>query len=194
MMLKKGDKKLIKAWAFYDWANSVYSLVISTAIFPIYYSNLTETFTNTAGKISFLGTLWNPTTLYDYVLAFSFLLVAIMSPILSGIADYTGNKLKFLKVFCLLGAISVISLFFFKNEETLWVGLLFTILASIGFWGSIVFYNAYLPEVAYPEQQDKVSAKGFIYGYTGSIILLILCLLLIQKPNWFGIESVGLAT
>lgn len=193
-MLKKGDKKLIKAWAFYDWANSVYSLVISTAVFPIYYSSLTESFSNVEGKINFLGTLWNPTTLYDYVLAFSFLLVAIMSPILSGIADYTGNKLKFLKVFCFIGAFSVMSLFFFKNEETLWVGLLFTILASIGFWGSIVFYNAYLPEVAHPHQQDKVSAKGFMYGYTGSIILLLICLVLIQKPEFFGIQSSSLAT
>lgn len=193
-MLQKGDKKLINAWAFYDWANSVYSLVISTAVFPIYYSSLTESFANIEGKITFLGTQWNPTTLYDYTLAFSFLIVAFMSPILSGIADYTGNKLKFLKVFCLIGSLSVMSLFFFKGESTLWVGLLFTVLASIGFWGSIVFYNAYLPEVAHPEQQDNVSAKGFMYGYTGSILLLILCLVLVQKPELFGIESAGFAT
>ena len=76
-MLKKGDKKLINAWAFYDWANSVYSLVISTAVFPIYYSSLTESFANIEGKITFLGTQWNPTTLYDYTLAFSFLIVAL---------------------------------------------------------------------------------------------------------------------
>jgi len=193
-MLQKGDKKLINAWAFYDWANSVYSLVISTAVFPIYYSSLTESFANIEGKITFLGTQWNPTTLYDYTLAFSFLIVAFMSPILSGIADYTGNKLKFLKVFCLIGSLSVMSLFFFKGESTLWVGLLFTVLASIGFWGSIVFYNAYLPEVAHPEQQDNVSAKGFMYGYTGSILLLILCLVLVQKPELFGIDSAGFAT
>ena len=100
-MLKRGDKKLINAWAFYDWANSVYSLVISTAVFPIYYSSLTESFSGIEGKINFLGTQWDPTTLYDYTLAFSFLIIAFISPILSGIADYTGYKLKFLKVFCL---------------------------------------------------------------------------------------------
>lgn len=193
-MLQKGDKKLINAWAFYDWANSVYSLVISTAVFPIYYTTLTESFSNIDGKITFLGTQWGPTTLYDYTLAFSFLIVAFLSPILSGIADYVGNKLKFLKRFCLLGSLSVMSLYFFEGEETLWVGLLFTVLASIGFWGSIVFYNAYLPEVAHPEDQDRVSAKGFIHGYVGSIVLLILCLMLIQKPDWFGIESTGIAT
>ena len=191
--LKRGSKKLIKAWAFYDWANSVYSLVISTAIFPIYYSSLTSSFTNSAGDIDFLGTTWNPTTLYDYTLSLSFLIVAFFSPILSGIADYTGNKLKFLKGFCFLGSISVSALFFFQGESTLWVALLFTVLASIGFWGSIVFYNAYLPEIAFPEQQDNVSAKGFMYGYAGSVLLLIFSLILVQKPDWFGITDPTLA-
>lgn len=187
--LERGSKKLINAWAFYDWANSVYPLVISTAVFPIYYSSMASSFANIEGKIVFLGSLWNPTTLYDYTLAFSFLIVAFISPILSGIADYTGDKLKFLKRFCLLGSISVISLFFFKGESTLWIALLCTVFASIGFWGSIVFYNAYLPEVAYPEQQDAVSAKGFIYGYVGSVLLLIFSLVLVQKPEWFGITD-----
>jgi UMF1 family MFS transporter len=190
---KRGSKKLINAWAFYDWANSVYPLVISTAVFPIYYSSMASSFSNAEGDISFLGTHWNPTTLYDYTLSFSFLIVAICSPFLSGIADYTGNKLKFLKAFCLLGSMSVSALFFFQGESTLWVALLFTILASIGFWGSIVFYNAYLPEIAHPEQQDAVSAKGFIYGYTGSVLLLIFSLLLVQKPDWFGITDPTLA-
>jgi UMF1 family MFS transporter len=150
---------------------------------------MASSFANIEGKIGFLGALWNPTTLYDYTLAFSFLIVAFISPILSGIADYTGDKLKFLKRFCLLGSISVISLFFFKGESTLWIALLCTVFASIGFWGSIVFYNAYLPEVAYPEQQDAVSAKGFIYGYVGSVLLLIFSLVLVQKPEWFGITD-----
>ena len=188
-VFKKGSPKLIKAWAFYDWANSVYPLVISTAIFPIYYSTMSSSFANSEGDISFLGMSWNPTTLYDYTLSISFLIVAFCSPILSAIADYTGNKLKFLRAFCLLGALSVMALFFFKGESTLWVALTFTVLASIGFWGSLVFYNAYLPEVAYPEQQDEVSAKGFMYGYAGSVILLIFSLVLIQKPDWFGITD-----
>ena len=191
--LEKGSKKLINAWAFYDWANSVYPLVISTAVFPIYYSSMANSFANVEGDISFLGALWDPTVLYDYTLAISFLMVAFFSPILSGIADYTGNKLKFLKGFCLLGSLSVMSLYFFNSESTLWLALLCTVFASIGFWGSIVFYNAYLPEVAFPEQQDKVSAKGFIYGYAGSVLLLIFSLILVQKPDWFGVTDPTLA-
>jgi len=192
MNYEKGSSKLINAWAFYDWANSVYPLVISTAIFPLYYTSITNSFANINGKIIFFGVEWIPTTLYDYTLSFSFLVIAFISPILSGIADYTGNKLKFLKFFCFLGSLSVMSLFFFKDESTLWIALLFTMLASIGFWGSLVFYNAYLPEISYPHQQDKVSAKGFIYGYSGSIILFILCIILIQKPDWFNIKDLSL--
>ncbi len=184
-MLKIGDKKLINAWAFYDWANSVYSLVISTAVFPLYYSAITE------GKVvSFLGMEWDhPDSLYSYALSFSFLIVAFISPILSGIADYTGSKKKFMKFFCFVGSISVMSLYFFKGIDTVWIGIVFTILASIGFWASLVFYNAYLPEVAHPDQQDRASAKGFIYGYLGSIILLVINLIMIQMPDLFGITS-----
>ena len=184
-MLKIGDRKLINSWAFYDWANSVYSLVISTAVFPLYYSAVTD------GKtVSFLWTEWNhPDSLYSYALSFSFLIVAFISPILSGIADYTGNKKKFMKFFCWLGGLSVCSLYFFEGIDTVWIGIVFTILASIGFWSSLVFYNAYLPEVAHPEQQDRASAKGFIYGYIGSVILLIISLIMIQKPDLFGITT-----
>tara|TARA_B110000503_G_scaffold29230_1_gene46795 strand:+ start:1758 stop:3134 length:1377 start_codon:yes stop_codon:yes gene_type:complete len=183
-MLKIGDKKLIGAWAFYDWANSVYSLVISTAVFPLFYSAITE------GKtVYFLGMKWEyADTLYSYALSFSFLIVAFMSPILSAIADYTGNKLKFMKFFCWLGGLSVITMYFFKDLNTAWIGIICTILASIGFWSSVVFYNSYLPEVAHPEEQDAISAKGFIYGYTGSIILLIFCLAMILAPGMFGFD------
>ena len=188
-MLKIGDKKLINGWAFYDWANSVYSLVISTAIFPLYYTAVTKD-----KVVHFLGMDWDhPDTLYSYALSFSFLVVAIMSPILSGIADYTGSKKKFMKFFCALGSISVMSLYFFDSVDTVWIGIVFTIFASIGFWSSIVFYNAYLPEVAKPEQQDRASAKGFIFGYAGSVILLIINLIMIQMPETFGITS-GMAS
>ena len=183
-MLKIGDKKLINAWAFYDWANSVYSLVISTAVFPLYYSAVTE------GKIvSFLGMDWDhPDSLYSYALSFSFLVVVFMSPILSGIADYTGSKKKFMKFFCWFGGLSVMSLYFFDGIDKVWIGIVFTIFASIGFWSSIVFYNSYLPEVAHPEQQDKASAKGFMFGYFGSVLLLILNLAMIMFPELFGFD------
>ncbi|WP_028888970.1 MFS transporter [Tenacibaculum ovolyticum] len=183
-MYKRGDKKLINAWAFYDWANSVYSLVISTAVFPLYYSAITDNKT-----VSFLGINWeHPDSLYTYAIAFSLLIVAIISPILSGIADYTGSKKKFMKFFCWMGGLSVAALYFFEGVDTVWVGILFTILASIGFWASWVFYNAYLPEIAFPEQQDRASAKGFIHGYVGSIILLLINLGMIMFPEVFGFD------
>jgi UMF1 family MFS transporter len=184
--LEKGHPKLLNAWAFYDWANSVYSLVIATAVFPIYYESITS---ENDGIVNFLGTTFHNSTLLSYSLSFSFLIVAMLSPILSGIADYTGNKKRFMQFFCYLGSLSVMSLFFFTGKENLWIGIVFTILASIGFWGSIVFYNSYLPEIAQPEQHDSVSAKGFMYGYTGSVLLLAFNLVMVMKPELFGIED-----
>ena len=189
-MLQKGDRKLTHSWAFYDWANSVYSLVISTAIFPIYYETVTQT---ESGMVQFLGMQFNNTALYTYALSFSFLIVAFISPFLSGIADYVGNKKSYMQFFCYFGSISVMSLYFFEGIETLWIGILFSVFASIGFWGSLVFYNAYLPEVAYSDRQDQVSALGFIYGYIGSVILLIFNLTMVMKPEWYGITEAGMA-
>jgi len=184
--LPKGSPKLINAWAFYDWANSVYSLVISTAVFPIYYESVTS---SNDGMVNFLGTSFHNTTLLSYSLSFSFLIVAFLSPILSGIADYTGNKKRFMQFFCYLGSLSVMGLFFFEDQNTLWIAILGTIFASIGFWSSIVFYNSYLPEIAFPEQHDRVSAKGFMYGYFGSVILLTFNLTMVMKPEWYGISD-----
>ncbi|WP_369765032.1 MFS transporter [Flavobacterium sp. WC2429] len=184
--LQKGDKKLINAWAFYDWANSVYSLVIATAVFPIYFESVTS---DNNGIVHFLGLEINNSSLLSYSLSISFLIVAFLSPILSGIADYTGNKKRFMQFFCYLGSFSVMGLFFFKGQDTLWIGVLGTILASIGFWGSIVFYNSYLPEIAFPEQHDRVSAKGFMFGYFGSLILLAFNLTMVMMPEWYGITD-----
>jgi UMF1 family MFS transporter len=184
--LEKGSPKLINAWAFYDWANSVYSLVIATAVFPIYYESVTS---GNNGTVYFLGTSFNNASLLSYSLSFSFLIVALLSPILSGIADYTGNKKRFMQFFCYLGSLSVMALYFFKDNDTLWIGILATILASIGFWASVVFYNSYLPEVAFPEQFDRVSAKGFMFGYFGSVLLLTFNLTMVMQPELFGITD-----
>jgi UMF1 family MFS transporter len=194
--LPKGNKKLLNAWAFYDWANSVYSLVISSAIFPIFYGALTIVKENGVivdDTVTFLGTDFNNDTLISYVTGIAFLVVSFLSPFLSGIADYVGNKKNFMKFFCYLGAASCIGLYWF-NLENLWVGLLCYFLALIGFWGSLVFYNSYLPDIAFPEQQDKISAKGYSLGYIGSVILLILCLAMILMHETFGFEDEGLPT
>ncbi|MDQ7916394.1 MFS transporter [Mesonia sp. MT50] len=195
--LPKGNKKLLHAWAFYDWANSVYNLVISSAIFPIFYGALTILKDDEGNvlndSVDFLGVEWNNDTLISYVTALAFLSVSILSPFLSGIADYVGNKKSFMKFFCYMGAVSCIGLFWF-NLEHLWFGLLCYYLALIGFWGSIVFYNSYLPDIAFPNQQDRISAKGYSLGYIGSVILLLICLAMILMYDTFGFEDESLLT
>lgn len=190
-MIDKNNKKIINAWAMYDWANSVYSLTIVTAVFPIYYNSVTSAHGN--DLVHFLGREYKNTALYSYALSISFLLVAFLSPLLSGIADFKGNKKSFLRFFCILGSISCASLFFFTGVENLWVGLLAFVFASIGWAGSVVYYNAFLPEIATTDQQDKVSAKGYAVGYVGSSIQLIINLILIMKPDWFGITDSSVA-
>lgn len=196
-LLAKGDKKLIHAWAFYDWANSVYPLVISSAIFPIYYGALTI-LKNDEGQVikdtvDFLGFSFNNDALISYVTALAFVVISVMSPLLGGIADYVGNKKKFMKFFNYLGAAACIGLFWFDLEQ-LWFGLLCYFFGLIGFWGSVVFYNSYLPDIAYRNQQDKASAKGFSLGYIGSVILLVICLVLIMFYDTFGFQSEALPT
>ena len=196
--LKKGSKKLLHAWAFYDWANSVYPLVISSAVFPIFYGALTIIKDEESGKIlndtvSFLGYDFNNDSLISYVTAFSFLIVSFLSPILSGISDYVGNKESFMKFFCYLGGSACIGLYWFSLENIVF-GMICYVLGLVGFWGSLVFYNSYLPDIAFPEQQDKVSAKGFSLGYIGSVILLLVNLVMILKYDWFGFESEGQPT
>lgn len=193
----KGSKKLIRSWAFYDWANSVYSLVIVSSIFPIFYGALTllkDVDGNViSNQVPFLGFDFKNDSLISFVTAAAFIVVAIFSPLLGGIADYLGNKKRFLQFFCYLGGLSCIGLFWF-NLDTLFIGLLCYFFAIIGFWASLVFYNSYLPEIAYKEQQDKASALGFSLGYIGSVILLVLCLIMIEGHAWFGFESAELPT
>ncbi len=195
--LKKGSKKLLNAWAFYDWANSVYPLVVTSAVFPLFYGAITVIKDEDGNKVSdtveFLGLSLNNDSLIGYVTAFSFLIISFMSPILSGISDYVGNKLSFLKFFCYLGGLSCIGLFWFSLDSLL-IGVLCYMLALIGFWGSLVFYNSYLPDIAYPEQQDTVSARGFSMGYVGSVLLLLLNLFMILNHEVFGFESEALPT
>jgi UMF1 family MFS transporter len=184
--LEKGSSKLLNAWAFYDWANSVYSLVIASAIFPIFYGALF----NIKGikVISVFGTELLSTSLISFVTAAAFLWVAFFSPVLSGIADYIGNKKLFMKFFCYLGALSCIGLNWFSLEH-IYISLLFYFFGLVGFWSSLVFYNSYLPDIAFPEQQDQISAKGFSMGYFGSVLLLLVNLAMVMKPEIFGISG-----
>lgn len=180
--MEKGNKKIIRAWTFYDWANSVYPLVITTSIFPVFYAAMIEKVGTGPDQnmVTFLGYDLSGTVLFSYVVAASLLVVSLLSPILSGIADYAGNKKMFLRFFCYLGALSTASLYFFDPYNLEW-SMLSIFFASIGFWNSLVFYNAYLPEIADKKDHDAISAKGFSMGYFGASILLILSLVLMDK-------------
>lgn len=185
--LEKGNSKLINAWASYDWANSVYPLVISSTVFPIYYSAISQDI----GTIEFFGYDFKNTALISFVTAMAFVVVAFNSPLLSGIADYIGNKKRFMKIFVYTGSISCMGLYFFELDS-IYMGMMFYFFALIGFWASLVFYNSYLPDIAHPEQQDFASARGFSMGYVGSILLLILNLSMVLQPDWYGITGTPL--
>jgi UMF1 family MFS transporter len=180
----KGDKKVLKAWAFYDWANSVYPLVISTAIFPIFYGELFVE----SDYINFLGINYKSSALIQHITSLVFLFLAILIPILSGVADFLGNKKNFMKFFCYLGSLSCIGLYFF-DLENIYLGLSFYFLALFSFWASLVFYNSYLPDIAFPKQQDRISALGYSYGYVGSVLLLVFNLAMIMLPEFFGLSN-----
>lgn len=192
--MQTASKKVINSWAMYDWANSVYSLVITSTIFPAFYEAVTSDGNEATliDKVKIGSFEFVNTALYNYALAIAFIVVALMSPILSSIADYRGNKKQFLQFFCTMGSLACCSLYFFDADH-INTGLVSVIIACIGFWGSLVFYNSYLPEIAAPEDRDRVSAKGFTMGYIGSVLLQIICFVFVLKPELFGI-TVGKAS
>lgn len=181
----QGDKKVIRGWVMYDWSNSVYQLTITSAIFPIYYGAMTSKggdFT-----VSFFGFEIINTVLYSLAIAVSYILVAGLSPLLSSMADYTGRRKGFMRAFTWIGATGCALLFFF-DEHNIEFGIITFIIATIGYCGSIVFYNSFLPVIAAPADQDRISARGYAMGYLGGVILLLFNLTMILKPVWFGIE------
>lgn len=189
--MKTNSKPIQRAWAFYDWANSAYSLVISTAVFPIYYTAVTSQANN--GVIKIGSWEFENSELYSYVIALSFGIVALISPYLGALADVSGRKKRYMRNFVFLGSFSCMLLYFF-DESSVALGLVAAFLASIGFSGSLVFYNAFLPEIATPEEQDRLSARGFSLGYLGSSLLLIAILVLIQSADSIGLSGSGQAS
>ena len=187
--MQTASKKVVNGWAMYDWANSAYNLVITSTIFPAYYVAITAAADhNEKSYVTFFGRKFINTALQDYALAVVFLIVAISSPILSSIADYRRNKKNWLKVFCYIGSASCIALFWF-TKNNIEFGIIAFAIAAWGFWSSLVFYNSYLPDIAAPGDQDRISAKGFAMGYIGSVLLQIICFVIILKPGLFGLNE-----
>ncbi|MES2732311.1 MAG: MFS transporter [Bacteroidota bacterium] len=186
-LLEKNNPKVVNAWCSYDWANSVYNLTVTTAIFPVYYSAVTkEAFGS--DMVSFWGMKISNTVLYSYAIAFSYLVIVFLSPILSGVADYSGKKKRFMQFFTYLGSAACLGLYFFRGEDIEY-GITCSVLASIGYAGALVFYNAFLPEIVTPDRMDKVSAKGFSMGYIGSVIMLVINLIFITQHKLFGFTN-----
>jgi len=181
--MQTASKKVINGWAMFDWANSVYNLVITTTFFPIYFIAVTKG-TGGTDKVSFLGREFVNSSLYDYSLAAAYLLIAMLYPILTSIADTRGNKKNFMRFFSYMGGLGCSMLFFF-DKSNLWLGILAFMLAAMGYVGSLVFYNAYLPEIAAPADRDRISAKGFSYGYIGSVLMQLIgfALVVTMKGN-----------
>ena len=177
------DKKTIRAWAIFDWANSAYALVITAAIFPGYFLAITD------DTINVLGRELSNSTLYSFAISGAYLIIALFSPLLSGIADYGGRRKSFLKIFTTLGALACIMLVFFKGMPQINLGVISFMVATIGFAGGLVFYNSYLPLITTEDRYDSVSAKGFAYGYVGSVILLIVNLVIIMNYGWFDLKD-----
>lgn len=171
------SKKVINAWAMYDWSNSVYNLVITTTFFPVYYTEMTNA-QPFNGYVHFFGRTFVNTALYSYALATTYFIVAILLPMLSSIADYKGNKKRFMQAFCTLGALSCSTMYFF-TPENFSLGVICMMLAAFGFYSSLVFYNSYLPEIASEEDRDRISAKGFMFGYIGSVLMQLIGFLLV---------------
>src|SRR5215210_317629 len=192
--MQTAEKKVINAWAMYDWANSAYNLVITTTIFPAYYDAITTNKINGVAnhKIIFFDHEFESASLYNYAIALAYLIIAVISPILSSIADYKGNKKKFMQFFCYLGSLACCSLYWF-TKDTMVLGISCCMLAAIGYCGGLVFYNSYLPDIAADNDKDRVSAKGFAFGYIGSVLLQLVCFAFVLKPEFFGIKDSSFA-
>ncbi|WP_407430777.1 MFS transporter [Arcticibacter sp.] len=191
MQTVKNDKKTIRSWAMFDWSNSAYNLVITSTIFPAYYTIITTTEEH-GDKVSFFGFTFVNTALSNYSLSVAYLIMALLLPFLSSSADYHGNKKAYMKFFTYMGSLACMLLFFFKLE-TLELGIICSAIAAMGYIGGVMFSNSYLPEIASVDQQDRVSAQGFAYGYIGSVLLQILCFVFVLKPEWFGITDLSFA-
>ncbi|OAV45440.1 MFS transporter [Lewinella sp. 4G2] len=177
------DKRTLNGWALFDWANSAFALVITTAIFPPYFTTVIPE------KFNVLGVVFTNSSWLTWTISISYLIIAVLSPWLSGIADAGGRRKSFLRIFTTIGGLATLALFFFDGPDTLWLGTVGFALGLVGFAGGLVFYNSFLPVIATPDRFDKLSARGFAMGYVGSVILLLVNLAMVQRPDLFGLPT-----
>lgn len=186
------NKKTIFGWLAYTWANSPYSLAIITAIFPSYYSQVSKEaavrIENNISIVNFLGFETSSVSLFSYAVSLSYLVITLTSPLIGAISDYTGNKKIFMWLFSTLGSLACLLLYFF-DKSNYNLGVFAFSLGAICFSFCHIFTDSLLPEITTPENYSKLSAKGFIAGYMGSVLHLIISLTLIINYQFFGFQN-----
>jgi MFS transporter, UMF1 family len=168
-MDEKQHKRAINAWTMYDWANSAFATTVMAAVLPVYYAQV-------AGA-TLKGNL--PTVYWAYTSSISLLIAAIISPILGAVADFRGEKKRFLTAFMLIGVTGTALMYFIRTGDWLMASIFF-IIGELGFAGSLVFYDSLLPHIAGPDEIDQVSSRGYAMGYLGGGLLLAINLVMIM--------------
>lgn len=167
------DRKEIFGWAMYDWANSAFSTTVGTVFLGPYIASLAAAAAGADGMARFLGIPIAPDSFLPYCISFSVGLQVLFLPILGAIADYSHLRKRMMQLFALTGAISTIFMFAVTGNLW-WLGGVLFIIANLAFGAAMVFYNAYLPDIASEEERDRVSSYGWAMGYLGGGILLAL--------------------
>jgi MFS transporter, UMF1 family len=189
----KNNPRELFGWKMYDWANSAFYTTVVGALFSPYLTRLAQTAVGENGVVLNLGPLGSVTakSLPTLCVSISVGAQVFLLPILGALGDYSDLKKRLLALFCYLGVTANCLMFFVKDNLYLPGGILF-IIANVCFGASIVFYNAFLPDITTEDQSDKVSSRGYAYGYLGGAILLVVNLLLVLRAEQLGM-STGLA-
>ena len=182
------NPKILRAWTYFDCANSAHSLVIGVAVFPPFFEAVAPK------TIHFMGWDIPNSSMLAYALTISYLFIALTQPILSGIADYGGKRKTFMQFFTVLGALACISMFWMDNPDAWQVGFWAYIVSMIGYAGGVVFNNSFMPLIATPDKFDRLSARGFTLGYIGGTVLLIVNLICILFWDKIGFADESIAT
>lgn len=182
------DRRERVGWYFYDWANSAFSTTVVTVFLGPYLTSVTRAAADASGNVHPLGIVVNAGSFFPYIVSLSVLLQVIFLPILGAISDYSHLKKQLMLTFAYIGAIATVGLYFVQGSNYLLGGLLFLI-ANLSFGASVVFYNAYLPDIATPERRDSVSSIGWAIGYLGGGTLLAINLVLFSQASSFGLTQ-----
>lgn len=172
------DKRAVKAWIMYDWANSAYATTVLAAVLPVFYASVAAATLDADTAASYLA----------YTHSIGMLCVALLTPLLGTLADLSGRKGDFLRVFSIIGIIATLGFSIVGEGDWLLASTLLVI-STIGFAGGNTFYDAMLPDLVSADRRDMVSSKGYAYGYIGGGLLLAVNMLMIQQPGWFGMGS-----